>query len=160
VSGLLFAYGAAGAVGLVLSGVFGDRFPRASVVVALAGVALSMGFLGAFGAASPVAVVVGLVAWSIAFGGIPALFQARILHSASLRIRDAASAWLTISFNTAIGGGALIGGLLLDSYGLAVLPWVGAALLAVATIFAAATDRAREAAHPQQHQVRPTQPAE
>jgi predicted MFS family arabinose efflux permease len=97
--------------------------------------------------------------WSVFFGGLPALFHTRNLHSASLRIRDSAAAWLTISFNSAIGGGALLGGFLLDGYGLEVLPWVEAGLVVAAVIFVIATDRARMAAHPQQHQVRATEAA-
>ncbi|CAN5307400.1 MFS transporter [soil metagenome] len=154
VSGLLFAYGAAGALGLLLSGIFGDRFPRGSVIVGLLGIAVSVAALGAFGAGSPLVVVLGMISWSIFFGGVPALFHARNLHSASLRIRDTAAAWLTISFNTAIGGGALLGGVLLDGYGLAVLPWVEVGLVLTALVFVITTDRARMAAHPQQHQVR------
>ena len=124
VAWLLFAYGAAGAIGLVLGGLFGDRFPRGSVTVAIAGVIASVAALGAFGT-SPPAVVAGMVAWSVFFGGLPALLHARVLHSASERIRDLAAASLTTAFNLAIGGGALLGGLLLDNFGLTVLPWVG-----------------------------------
>ena len=146
VAGLLFAYGAAGAIGLVFGGIFGDRFPRASVAVALAGVVASVAALGAFGT-SPPAVVAGMVAWSVFFGGLPALLHARVLHSASERIRDLAAASLTTAFNLAIGGGALLGGLLLDNYGLTVLPWSAVAIIAVALAFTVMTDRRRVASH-------------
>ncbi len=66
-----------------------------------------------------------------------------MLQSASLRLRDTASAWLTISFNIAIGGGALLGGALLDGLGIAVLPSPMVALLVVGLVFVLATDRAR-----------------
>ncbi|QNO37910.1 MFS transporter [Protaetiibacter sp. SSC-01] len=146
VSGLLFAYGAAGAIGLALGGAFGDRFPRGSVNVALAGVALSILFLAAFGT-SAVPIVIGMVIWSVFFGGVPALMHSRVLHSASERIRDLAAAWLTTAFNLAIGGGALIGGFLLDGLGIRVLPWVAAAVIAGGLVFVIVTDRARMAAH-------------
>ena len=146
VSGLLFAYGAAGAIGLALGGAFGDRYPRASVNVAFAGVVLSVLGLAAFGT-SVVPIVIGMVVWSIFFGGVPALMHSRVLHSASERIRDLAAAWLTTSFNAAIGGGALLGGVLLDQLGIEVLPWVGAAIITVALVWVLATDRARLAAH-------------
>ena len=58
-----------------------------------------------------------------------------MLHAASLRMRDTASAWLTIAFNLAIGLGALVGGFLLDGFGIAVLPWAEVALIAVALAF-------------------------
>lgn len=146
VSGLLFAYGAAGAIGLALGGAFGDRYPRGSVNVALAGVALAVLGLGIWGT-SVVPIVIGLVVWSVFFGGVPALMHSRVLHSASERIRDLAAAWLTTAFNLAIGGGALIGGFILDGFGIGVLPWVAAAVIAAGLAFVLATDRARIAAH-------------
>lgn len=146
ISGLLFVYGAAGAIGLALGGAFGDRFPRASVNVALSGIVLSILALGAFGT-SAVPIVIGMVIWSIFFGGMPALMHSRVLHSASERIRDLAAAWLTTAFNVAIGGGALLGGVLLDNLGIQVLPWIGAAVIAAGLAFVLATDRARVAAH-------------
>ena len=146
VSGLLFAYGAAGAIGLALGGAFGDRFPRGSVNVALAGVVVSVLALAAFGT-SVVPIVVGMVLWSIFFGGFPALMHSRVLHSASERIRDLAAAWLTTAFNLAIGGGALLGGVLLDRLGIQVLPWIAAAIIAGGLVFVLATDRARMALH-------------
>ncbi|HET8896077.1 MAG TPA: MFS transporter, partial [Protaetiibacter sp.] len=146
VSGLLFVYGAAGAIGLALAGAFGDRYPRASVNIAIAGVAVSVLLLGVFGT-SVVPIVIGMIIWSTFFGGVPALMHSRVLHSASERIRDLAAAWLTTAFNVAIGGGALLGGVLLDHYGIAVLPWIASAVVAVALVFVIASDRARLAAH-------------
>lgn len=148
VSGLLFAYGAAGAVGLLVGGVVGDRYPRASIPLLSLGVLLSVAALAVFGPGSPVAIVLGLIAWSIFFGGLPALFQARNLHAASLRIRDQASALLTMAFNAAIGLGALLGGVLLDQIGIEVLPYAQIVLTLVALVFILATDRARIARHP------------
>lgn len=151
VPGLLFAYGAAGTLGIVIAALLGDRFPRATVVVLLVGVAVSVGALTLLGPGSPVAVFLSLISWSVFFGGLPALFHARMLHSASLRIRDTAAAWLTIAFNAAIGGGALIGGVLLDGFGITVLPLAQIVLLIVGLLFIVATDRARIALHPVDH---------
>jgi predicted MFS family arabinose efflux permease len=156
VSGLLFAYGAAGAIGLVVAGMFGDRYPRFLVALLVAGVGLSVAALAVFGPGSTPAVVAGLVAWSICFGGLPSLFQTRMLHAASLRMRDTASAWLTIAFNLAIGLGALVGGGLLDTLGIVSLPWAQVALIAVALAFVLTTDRRRIAAHAAYTQDLPT----
>ena len=133
VSIMLFLYGGAGAIGLVLAGVVGSRFPRAGLYGMLAGVALSVAVL-AVAPGIPVIVVVAIVVWGVAFGGIPALLQTRLLHVASPRIRDLGAALLTTSFNIAIGGGALIGGLLLDSAGLLVLPVVEAVVIVLAIL--------------------------
>ncbi len=131
VSLLLFLYGGAGAIGLVLAGAVGGRYPRGGLYGMLAGVAVSVAVLAAF-AGIPVIVVVALVVWGAAFGGIPALLQTRLLHTASPRVRDLGAALLTTSFNIAIGGGALVGGALLDGAGLLVLPVVEAVVIAVA----------------------------
>lgn len=149
ISLVLVVNGAAGAVGLVAAGVVGDRWPRAAVVVMLVGVILSVIGLAVFGAGSIPGAIAGGVAWGVFFGGLPSLIQARMLHSASLRLRDTASAWLTISFNIAIAGGALIGGVVLDRLGVAALPWGLVAGVGLTLVFVVVTDRARlrSAAH-------------
>lgn len=143
VSLVLVLNGAAGAIGLVAAGVVGDRWPRAAVVVMLSGVILSVSALAVFGPGSIPATLAGGVGWGVFFGGLPSLIQARMLHSASLRLRDTASAWLTISFNIAIAGGALLGGVVLDTVGVAALPWGLVAGVAITLLFVLATDRAR-----------------
>ena len=46
-----------------------------------------------------------------------------MMRDTSLRLRDIASAWLTVSFNTAIGLGALLGAGVVAVWGVAPLPW-------------------------------------
>ncbi|MDP3209388.1 MAG: MFS transporter, partial [Rhodoglobus sp.] len=58
--------------------------------------------------------------------------QARMLRAASRRMRDIAAAYLTTSFNVGIGVGALIGAVLLENFGIGVLPFVDIAIMAVA----------------------------
>jgi predicted MFS family arabinose efflux permease len=120
---ILFVYGGAGAVGLVLAGTLGDRFPRASLAGAVALVAVSVLVLGAFNHL-PVVVIITIGVWGMSFGALPSMLQARMMHTASVRVRDVAAAYFTTSFNVAIGTGALVGGLLLDSFGVGILPWV------------------------------------
>jgi predicted MFS family arabinose efflux permease len=151
VAGLLFVFGSAGAIGLFLSGMFGDRYPRATFAVLLASVATVMATVGALGGPDWL-VIAMLVVWGIAFGGLPSLLHGRVLGVASSRIRDLASATLTTSFNLAIGGGALVGGILLDAFGVAVLPWANAALVVAALSFAVVTDLR----HPHRHSIQDT----
>ena len=139
---LLLAYGLAGAVGLILAGIFGDRFPRMSFSVSLIALILSVVLLG-FSAAVPWLVVLAFVLWSASFGGLPSMLHARMLHIASHNIRDISGAFMTTSFNLAIGGGALLGGVLLDSFGLTVLPWGLVAFLVVGLVFSLVTDAQR-----------------
>ena len=133
IAGVLFLYGGAGAIGLALAGFLADRFPRAGLVGAIALVAVSVLVIALF-PTMPVVVIATMVIWSIAFGGAPAMLQTRMLHTASPRIRDVASAYLTTSFNIAIGGGAAIGALLLDRTSITVLPFVDVAITLVAIV--------------------------
>ncbi len=138
---LLFGYGAAGAIGLILAGLLGDRLPRAAVLGSLIVIAASGLFLGLLGGAGAGVAIAGVIAWSIGFGGIPSLLQTRMMHGVSLRLRDTAAAWTTIAFNIAIGGGALIGGLELDHLGVQALPWGMAVLVGLTVVLVIITDR-------------------
>ncbi len=137
VAGILLLFGAAGALGVVMAGVLGDRFPRALLPVLLSGVALSVAGLAAL-AAQPLAVVALLVLWSAFLGGVPVIFQARLLQTASPALRDIAAAWLTVAFNIGIGGGALLGGIVIGASSLAALPLVTVALVLAALVIVAA----------------------
>lgn len=148
VAGLLFIVGAAGAVGLLLAGALGDRYPRGAFASMLGCLIVIMVTMGVFGSHQWV-VFASLVVWGVAFGGVPALLHGRALGVASPRVRDLTAAALTTAFNLAIGGGALVGGLLLDSFGIAVLPFAYAALLVAALAFAITTDLR----HPHRHLV-------
>ncbi|MBX3068673.1 MAG: MFS transporter, partial [Cryobacterium sp.] len=90
-------------------------------------VALAVLAMGLMPQLPPVVIVV-LVVWGAAFGGAPALFQTRVLQTASARIRDVSAALVTTAFNIGIGGGAFIGSLLLDGVGIAFLPFVDVAI--------------------------------
>lgn len=126
---LLFAFGIAGAVGLLLSGtVFGPR-PQLGIMLAVIVSALSVSAFALFAANLPIAIA-AFVLWGIAFGTFPPLLQTRMLHTASLRFRDTASAIYTTAFNAGIGGGALLGAIVLNVAGLNVLPFVYVGLLA------------------------------
>ena len=139
VAGLLFLYGGGGAIGLVLAGAITDRYPRAGLLIATTVVIVSVLVIGLLPHVTPVLIGAVLI-WGIAFGGIPTMFHARMLKTASKRMRDIAAAYLTTSFNAAIGGGALIGGLLLTGTGVGILPFVNAAGLVLAMIFSLLAD--------------------
>lgn len=130
---MLFIFGGAGALGLVLAGLVSDKFPRGGILGATAVTAAGVLLVGVF-SGSQVVIVSALVLWGIAFGGLPAMMQARMLHTASMRARDLSSALYTTSFNFAIGFGALVGALLLDTAGLEVLPFVDVAVLIVGLV--------------------------
>lgn len=128
VSVLLLLFGLAGAGGVLLVGVYGGRHPRSGLVLSVAFVAFAVLMMGLV-PQEPVAAVLALVVWGVAFGGAPALLQTRMLHTASPQLRDVSSALVATSFNVGIGGGALVGSLLLDGIGLPILPFVGVAVV-------------------------------
>lgn len=140
VAPLLLAYGVAGAGGLLLVGLVGSRFPRAGLVVAFGAVGVAVLLMGSAPQLGAV-VIVGVVLWGGSFGGAPALMQTRLLAVVSVRGRDVSSAFLATSFNIGIGGGALIGSLLHDAYGVGVLPFVDAAITGAGVILILATNR-------------------
>jgi DHA1 family inner membrane transport protein len=147
VSLVLLFYGIAGALGLLVAGLFGDRYPRLTLNTMIIALVVFI-LVVAVGARGLVPAILLMMLWSASFGGLPALFQTRALHGASARIRDLTGAVTTTAFNLAIGGGALFGGLVLDHLGLALVPWVAAAVVSVGVVWVFATDRARIAAHP------------
>jgi predicted MFS family arabinose efflux permease len=69
------------------------------------------------------------------------MVQTRMLHTASARMRDVASAYQTTAFNIGIGGGALIGGIVLDVWSITALPFVDIAITVAALILLLAADR-------------------
>ena len=139
VGGLLLVYGFAGAIGLFLVGAIGGRFPRAGLIGGFTLVALAVLVFGLFSQNGALAIA-ALVLWGAAFGGTPALLQTRMLQTASRRLRDVSAAYFTTSFNIGIGGGAFIGGLLLDGYGLEVLPFADVLVTVAGILFIVVSD--------------------
>jgi len=127
VAGALFLFGGAGAIGLVAAGVLGDRWPHASIVGSVVLMGLAVFVTGLAASNTALAITAMTVLW-FAFGGVPALMQARMLRAASPRLRDLAAAGFTTSFNLSIAGGAFVGGVVLDRVGVGALPFVEAAL--------------------------------
>ena len=136
---ILFLYGGAGAIGVVVAGIVGDRFPRGGLIGMVALATVSMGALSGV-SESQLGVTVLVMVWAAAFGGIPALLQLRLLRAASVRLRDFASSVLVTAFNLGIGGGALVGALLYDELGVVALAVVGAAGFSIAIVTAVAAD--------------------
>ncbi|WP_227496907.1 MFS transporter [Planctomonas psychrotolerans] len=141
---ILFLYGGAGVIGLVLAGFAADRFPKRGFGFAVLGVMVAIMVL-AVASQNPVVVVAAFVVWGASFGGLPAMLQTRMLRTASFRMRDLAAALQTTAFNVGIGGGALLGGVLLDEAGIRSLPPVAIAFVGVGLALSVAADVARAA---------------
>lgn len=135
VASVLLLGGIGGGVGLIISGVVGDRDPHRVLLVTLVALAVVVAAIGLLGPTGWPAIV-AYVLWNVVGGIVPPLSQGLLMRDVSPRLRDMASAALTTSFNAAIGGGALIGSFVVAGLGLAWLPWflVGFAVLAFALL--------------------------
>lgn len=154
VAGVLFLYGGAGAIGVVIAGLLVDRYPRGALAASLAGIIVTVFVIGLV-PNNPWVAIPAIIAWSIAFGGVPSMVQTRMLHTASARMRDVASAYQTTSFNIGIGGGALIGGIILDQWSITALPFVDIAITAAGLVLLFVGDRWLRG---RAHRVTPTGP--
>ncbi|MCU1584907.1 MAG: transporter [Microbacteriaceae bacterium] len=139
VSPALFAFGAAGAISLVVVALYLGRRPRLGLLLSLAALLAAVLVLGFVPSMLPVSLPAFFL-WGLAIGLLPPLLQTRMLHAAPARIRDTASAFYTTAFNIGIGGGALLGALLLDSLGLDSLPFVFAGILVLSIVLVLVSD--------------------
>lgn len=136
---VLFGYGAASALGTLTTGVlFGTRRTLGFVVT----FALLLTSVGVLAFAPPVwLAIVALIGWGVGMGFMPPLLQTTLLLVAPPRIRDVSSALYTSGFNIGIGGGALVGGIILNAAGIGwIMPFfivvVSAAFIAYLVIVA------------------------
>ena len=133
VGALLLVFGIAGAVGLAVSGFVGDRYPRGSLIVTVAALALGFTVLAAAGAYDGL-VVAAVGVWGLVLGLLPPLLQSAVIGAASPAYKDAAGAILVATFNLGIAAGATAGGLVIDTAGLAWLLPVAVVAAAVSAL--------------------------
>ncbi|MDW6020817.1 MFS transporter [Mesorhizobium sp. BAC0120] len=144
ISLVLLAYGIGGFFGNFTGGFVAERSIRAAVTVgalAIAVMALVMILLGSSAIVSSAAIA----AWGFFFGFLPVGFQSWTVRTAPDQA-EAAGGLLVTSFQIAITGGAIFGGLLLDAFGpLGVIAYSAlAALLGAALVFALGKESAQE----------------
>jgi predicted MFS family arabinose efflux permease len=144
---MLFVGGLMGAVGVVLVGTWLGRSPGRSAAFCLVFTAVGVAVLAVVPGVPPVAIS-AFALWALAFGCLPPLLQTQLLHAASARFRDTASALYTTSFNVGIGGGAVIGGAVYAVLGIDAVPWTALVILVIALIMFGVTARARSRSQP------------
>jgi predicted MFS family arabinose efflux permease len=99
------------------------------VLTSLAAFALAS-VVFAFAAASPVVVCAGVAVWGLTFGGAATLLQTALADAAGDGA-DVALSMNVVAWNSAIAGGGVVGGILLERWGGASFPWALTFLLAV-----------------------------
>lgn len=132
VAPVLFGYGAAGVLGLVVAGALVDRRPHRTLQVTVAGTAgclLALGLL----AHSPTGTVLATVLWGGTFGALPVLLQSAALAAAPDN-PDAAPAVVNATFNVGIAGGSFLGARELLVAPASTLAFTAAALVAGALV--------------------------
>ena len=134
---MLLVFGVAALAGIWITGVLVDRWLRALILASgliFAGAALALGLAGS----NPAVVLVSIAAWGIAFGGCATLFQTALAIAAGDGA-DVAQSLLVVTWNCAISGGGVIGGVLLNRAGVASFPWTLLPLLLISLFVAART---------------------
>ncbi|GAB3392462.1 MFS transporter [Azotobacter armeniacus] len=131
---VLLVFGGAALLGIWGVGLLIDRWLRALVLLSLAGfamVSLALGLAGTL----PAVVYSGVAVWGLTFGGAATLLQTASADAAG-EGADVAQSMIVTAWNLAIAGGGVLGGLLLETAGVASFPWVLLALLAPALLCA------------------------
>lgn len=126
---VLLAFGAAALFGIWLTGKLVDRFLRATVLASLAAFALTMLVFG-LGTLNPLVVYLGVAIWGITFGGAATLLQTALADTAGSG-SDVALSMNVVAWNSAIAGGGLLGGFLLETWGTGSFPLALTLLLLV-----------------------------
>ncbi|SFB61641.1 Predicted arabinose efflux permease, MFS family [Azotobacter beijerinckii] len=131
---VLLVFGGAALLGIWGVGLLIDCWLRVLVLLSLAGFALVSLALGLAGTL-PAVVYSGVAVWGLTFGGAATLLQTASADAAG-EGADVAQSMIVTAWNLAIAGGGVLGGLLLETAGVASFPWVLLALLAPALLCA------------------------
>jgi predicted MFS family arabinose efflux permease len=126
---VLLAFGAAALAGIWITGKLVDSFLRATVLASLAAFALTTLVFG-LGTLNPLVVYLGVAVWGITFGGAATLLQTALADTAGSG-SDVALSMNVVAWNSAIAGGGLLGGFLLQTWGAGSFPLALTLLLLV-----------------------------
>lgn len=127
---VLLVFGLMALLSIWLVGIWIDQHLRLLTLISCAMFAVAALLLGLwFNCVVVIYVSVGL--WGLAFGGLPALLQTALAKSAG-NSADAAQSMLVTVWNLGIAGGGLVGGLLLERWGVVAFPWAVLGLMVLA----------------------------
>ncbi len=127
---VLLVFGIAALAGIWLTAKLVDPWLRKTVLASLlsfAAVSLLFGVLGDV----PQVVYLGVAVWGLSFGGAATLLQTALADAAGDGA-DVALSLNVVAWNSAIAGSGVVGGVLLDSWGVASFPWAMLVLIGIA----------------------------
>lgn len=127
---VLLVFGIAALVGIWLTAKLVEPLLRQTVLVSLvvfAAIALVFGVLGNV----PEVIYLGVAVWGLSFGGAATLLQTALADAAGDGA-DVALSLNVVAWNSAIAASGVVGGVLLDRWGVGVFPWAMLVLIGVA----------------------------
>ncbi|WP_447759116.1 MFS transporter [Pseudomonas moraviensis] len=126
---VLLVFGIAALAGIWLTAKLVEPLLRTTVLLSLATFAVVCVALG-FGGGMPQVIYVGVAVWGLTFGGAATLLQTALADAAGDGA-DVALSLNVVAWNSAIAGSGVVGGVLLDRWGVAAFPWAMLALVAI-----------------------------
>lgn len=127
---VLLVFGLASVIGIWGIGVLVDRHLRSVMLLSLVAFAAAALLLAIPHGSGPL-ILIGVGIWGVTFGGAPTLLQTALADSAGDQA-DVAQSTLVTTFNLAVAGGGLMGGLLVEKAGAGSLPWMLLPLIVIA----------------------------
>ena len=124
---VLLVFGSAALAGIWLTAKLVEPLLRRTVLVSLAtfaAVSVVFGFVGNM----PQVIYLGVAVWGLSFGGAATLLQTALADAAGDGA-DVALSLNVVAWNSAIAGSGVVGGVLLDTWGVASFPWAMALLV-------------------------------
>lgn len=134
VDAVLLIFGVSAMLGIWLVGSLVDRWLRLLVLAGL-GAFASVSLLFGLGGTAPAVLCLGVAVWGLSFGGAPTLLQTALADAAGSRA-DVAQSMLVTVFNLSFAGSGMIGGVLLETTGVASFPWVVLLLVSIGLLAA------------------------
>ena len=135
---VLLVFGIAALAGIWLTARLVEPMLRKTVLVSLATFAAISGVFGFLGNQPPV-IYLGVAVWGLSFGGAATLLQTALADAAG-EGADVALSLNVVAWNSAIAGSGVVGGVLLDRWGVASFAWVMLLLAGVALVIAWSAD--------------------
>lgn len=126
---VLLVFGIAALVGIWLTAKLVEPLLRKTTLISLAAFATVCVVLG-FSGHVPQVIYIAVAVWGLSFGGAATLLQTALADAAGDGA-DVALSLNVVAWNSAIAGSGVVGGVLLDKWGVASFPWAMTLLVAV-----------------------------
>jgi len=150
--GVLLGYGIAGFLGNIVGGWLASRSLRGALVATGLVLGLSVLLLVLMGSSAWWAVPLTIV-WGLGFGMLPIAMQSWMFGAAPNKLEAVQAVFVSVA-QAAIGSGALLGGQVVDHFGVSSALWLGAAAALATALVVAIGTRAQPG-----RTFAPTQPA-